>query len=215
MKKKRIIKIVFNILLFIVLSGLGLFFLFKSNIDKEITQSINNDIIDNFEQSKERYKVPKIQSKITEVDSDIEIKNNMLGYVVSEDLKLKEPIFDSPTEKNLMNGLTVGKEGFTLDQQNVVLAGHRVLGVNKRFWNLPNAENGMIVKIYTKEKIYTYKIYNKFVVKDTGTYILNQDKSKDRMLTMFTCTNYSNRKRGFQDRLVVLAKLEKEEFRNK
>ena len=215
MKKKKIIKIVFSVLLFIIFLILGLFFLFKSNIDKEITQSINNNIIENFEQRQEEYKVPKIQSQITEVESNIEIKNNMLGYVISEDLKLKEPIFDNPTEKNLMNGLTVGKEGFTLEQQNVVLAGHRILGVNKRFWNLPNAKNGMIVKVYTKEKIYTYKIYNKFIVKDTDTYILEQNENKDKMLTMFTCTNYSNRKQEFQDRLVVLAKLENEQVRKK
>lgn len=84
---------------------------------------------------------------------------------------------------------------------NSVLLGHRNYVYGHFFRKLDKLEAGDRVVIKKDENIYTYVIYESFVVKPEDTWVL--DKTSDSIITMITCTPIGT----YTDRLVVRGEL--------
>jgi len=80
---------------------------------------------------------------------------------------------------------------------NSVLLGHRNYLYGHFFRKLDELEAGDSVVIKKDENIYTYVIYESFVVKPEDTWVL--DETSDAIITMITCTPIGT----YTDRLVV------------
>jgi LPXTG-site transpeptidase (sortase) family protein len=90
---------------------------------------------------------------------------------------------------------------------NTGLAGHvdLVTGEKGPFWNLRNLRSGDEVKLYTAQRIYTYRVSEQKVVEDTDLTVI-QESTKPK-LTLITCTGWNNQVRLYLQRLVVSAEL--------
>jgi sortase A len=80
---------------------------------------------------------------------------------------------------------------------NSVLLGHRNYLYGHFFRKLDELETGDKVVIKKDENIYTYVIYESFVVKPEDTWVL--DQTSDSIITMITCTPIGT----YTDRLIV------------
>ena len=147
----------------------------------------------------------------TDNDSKIKLTDSMLGVLKIDDINIQEPIFQDVTEINLINGVATAQEPSTLDAQNVVIAGHSVQGVGRRFNNLNKIKMGTKVQIISKDKLRTYEVSRIYDVMPTQVEILDQHEGKDKILTMFTCDNYNPQTGEWDSRFVVEAKLIGEE----
>lgn len=80
---------------------------------------------------------------------------------------------------------------------NYVLLGHRNYVYGHFFRNLDKLEVGDEVKITVANNVYTYTVYESFVVKPEDVWVLEQ--TKDSIVTMITCTPIGT----YEDRLIV------------
>jgi sortase A len=91
--------------------------------------------------------------------------------------------------------------------QNFVIAGHRSHTYGKFFNRLDELQKGDHIIIYVQNKVLTYKVFNKKIVKPTETDVIYPIKNKS-MVTLVTCHPlYSNKQR-----LIVFTELEKEKI---
>ena len=99
------------------------------------------------------------------------------------------------------------------EKNNMVLAGHVTLtrGVGP-FIHLEDLEVGDQVIVYAEEKAYSYSVVSKEPVAPTDVYVAHP--TSDATLTLLTCTNWDPERRGYLERLVVVAKPVKLELGN-
>ncbi|WP_185762555.1 sortase [Bacillus methanolicus] len=93
--------------------------------------------------------------------------------------------------------------------QNFVIAGHRSYTYGKFFNRLDELQKGDYIIINVQNKVLTYKVFNKKIVKPTETDIIYPIKNKS-MVTLVTChPKYSDKQR-----LIVFAELEAEQIKD-
>lgn len=204
--KNRLINIAIVILLLI-----SLFLLFKNQIREYLTGQSNDKIITAYKNNQSNVKIPWWQKLFTENSSDIQLTDSMLGVLLIDDLKIKEPIFQGDSEINLINGVATVDINQTLDDQNVVLAGHSVQGIDIRFYNLRKMKLGTKVQIVSKDRLLTYEVTKIYNVGEAQVEILNQHPGEPHILTMFTCDAYNYKTGNWDERFVVEAKFIGEE----
>lgn len=104
------------------------------------------------------------------------------------DIRIKAPVLEGTDNKTLSRaaGHFVGTGD--VGSGNYCIAGHSSVIYKEYFNNLKNAEIGMEITLWDKEKKrYKYAITDKFIVEPDETWILN-DFGDDR-ITIVTCTD--------------------------
>ncbi len=153
-------------------------------------------IEDEFEEENEiedsKDKLPKIsklnKKNVSDDEKEIQLKKaGVLGIIKIDKIKLKLPILEGATEKNLKKGAARIKGTSAIGEVgNVALAGHRS-HTNGRFFNrLDELEVGDQIVIETDNKTYYYKIYKKIIVEPEDISVLDHN-NKDHILTLVTC----------------------------
>lgn len=209
-RNKKIKNIIINIIIVILLLTSGVL-IFKNQIREYLTGSVNNKIITAYRNNENSVNIPWWQKMFTDNSSNIELSDSMLGILVIDDLKIQEPIFQGDSEINLINGVATVDYKQTLDDQNVVLAGHSVQGIDIRFYNLRKIQVGTKVQIITKDRLLTYEVTKLYNVNDTQVEILDQHPGDPKILTMFTCDAYNYNTGVWEERFVVESKFLGEE----
>ncbi len=103
-------------------------------------------------------------------------------------LEIKAPVLDGTDNEILSEAaghfIGTGEVG----SGNYCIAGHSSTIYKEYFNNLKNAELGMKISLYDKEKkCYTYTVAENFIVEPNETWVLN-DFGDDRV-TIITCTD--------------------------
>ena len=206
---KKAKNIIINILI-VVLLATSAVLIFKNQIREFLTANNNDKVITAFKNNEGDVGIPWWQKWFTD-QTDIKITDSMIGILKIDDLKIQEPILRGDTEENLLNGVTTVDVNQTLNDQNIVLAGHNIQGVDIRFYNLNKIKEGMKVQIISKDKLLTYEVSKLYDVVPTQVEILEQHPDQPKKLTMFTCDGYNAATGVWETRFVVEAKFIGEE----
>lgn len=207
---KKLKNIIINILIVILLLA-SLLLIFKNQIREYLTSQTNDRIITAYKNNEKDVNIPWWQKAFTDNTANIQLTDSMLGILLIDDLKIQEPIFQGDSEINLINGVATVDFNQTLNDQNVVLAGHSVQGIDIRFYNLRKITPGTKVQIVSKDKLLTYEVTRTYNVNDTQVEILDQHPGQPHILTMFTCDAYNYKTGVWEERFVVESKLIGEE----
>lgn len=118
-----------------------------------------------------------------------------LGVIDIPKINVSYPIINDCTEENLNIAPTklVGPEPNTIG--NLVIVGHN--NWNKEFFsNLYKLENDDIIELTdTSGNKLTYKVYDKYEIKQDDFSCLNQNTNGQIELTLLTCVKFNNSKR--------------------
>lgn len=130
-----------------------------------------------------------------------------IATIKIDKIKLKLPVVEGATQKNLKSAAAHLKETTALGQVgNAAIAGHRMRSKGRLFNRLGEVEVGdkivVETKGQTKDQSYTYKVYKISIVKPTDVSVLNYNK-KDKLLTLITCDPIVNP----THRLIIHAKM--------
>jgi len=118
-----------------------------------------------------------------------------IGVIIIPKIDISYPIINECTDENLniaptkFLGPTINTEG------NLVVVGHN--NWNKDFFsNLHKLENGDVVELIdTSGNKLTYRVYNKYEIKQDDFFCLEQDTNGKTELTLITCIKYQKAKR--------------------
>lgn len=130
-------------------------------------------------------------------------KLNPIATLKIDKIKLKLPVVEGATQKNLKSATAHLKETAAFGQVgNAAIAGHRMRSKGRLFNRLGEVEVGDKIVVETKAKTYTYTVYKVSIVEPTDVSVLNFNK-KDKLLTLITCDPIVNP----THRLIIHAKL--------
>lgn len=133
------------------------------------------------------------------ISRELRIKQLLKENIVVEinDLDIKAPVLEGTDKDTLSIGAGHFKDTGSVGSGNFCIAGHSSVIYKEYFNNLKNAEIGMQINLYDKNKnCYTYFVTDSFVVYPDETWVLN-DFDDDR-ITIVTCTD-----NGAQRQVVV------------
>lgn len=131
-----------------------------------------------------------------------------IGMLTIPKIDLKTPIVEGATPENIKYAVghlpsSSSLNGLGKTDQNFAIAGHRSYTYGQFFNRLDELEKGNQLILTTKNKEYTYKIYDKKIVKPTDVEVIYPVEGKS-IITLITChPKYSNKQR-----LIVFAELE-------
>lgn len=123
-----------------------------------------------------------------------------IGMLAIPKIDLKTPIVEGATPENIKYAVGHLPSSGSLNElgktnQNFAIAGHRSYTYGQFFNRLDELEKGNEIILTTKNKEYTYKIYQKKIVKPTDVDVIKPVKGKST-LTLITChPKYSNKQR--------------------
>lgn len=130
-------------------------------------------------------------------------KITSIGTIKIDKIKLKLPVVEGATQKNMKSAAAHLKETTAIGQiGNAAIAGHRMRSKGRLFNRLGEVEVGDKIVVDTKEKSYTYTVYKVSIVKPTDVSVLNYN-NKDKLLTLITCDPIVNP----THRLIIHAKM--------
>lgn len=116
------------------------------------------------------------------------VKQNVLGVIVIDKIKIKYPIVEGVQKENLRTAIGHIPGTAPLGQPgNCALAGHRNYTFGRYFNRLDELDSGDEITIKTKQKDYVYKVYEKLVVVPNDVSVIKGGED-DRILTLITCT---------------------------
>ncbi len=127
---------------------------------------------------------------IRKIHREIQKQKMFRENVVVEitELKIKAPVLEGTDNKTLSKAVGHFIGTGEVGSGNYCIAGHSSTIYKEYFNNLKNAEIGMEIDLYDKEKnCYTYTITDYFIVEPNEVWILN-DFNDDR-ITIVTCTD--------------------------
>ncbi|MDQ0215278.1 sortase A [Oikeobacillus pervagus] len=146
---------------------------------------------------------------------------DVLGILEIPKIDLKTPIAEGARAEDIRYAVghlpSSGKVGnLGKKNQNFAIAGHRSYTYGKFFNRLDELNEGNNIIVYARNKIFTYKVFDKKIVKPTDVDVMNPLKDQS-IITLITChPKYSDK-----ERLIVFSELVSEktldgsEFRNK
>lgn len=123
-----------------------------------------------------------------------------IGILQIPRINLKTPIVEGVTQDDIRYAVGHFPSSSSInalgeENQNFAIAGHRSYTYGKFFNRLNELENGDKIIIYTKNKIFTYKVYEKRIVLPTDVGVVFPIKGKS-VVTLVTChPMYSSKKR--------------------
>lgn len=112
--------------------------------------------------------------------------NNAIGVVSIPSVNLEEPILYGTTNENLMFGATTMKPEQKMGQGNYTLAGHSHPTRNILFQPIRHVNNGDLIYVTDKNKVYTYKVTDKKVVMPDKVEVLD-DVTGRELVTLVSC----------------------------
>ncbi len=127
---------------------------------------------------------------IRKINREIQRQKLLMNNVVVEitDLKIKAPVLEGTDNETLSKAVGHFNETGTVGSGNYCIAGHSSTIYKEYFNDLKNAEIGMEINLYDKEKkCYTYTVSEKFIIEPNEIWVLN-DFGDDRV-TIITCTD--------------------------
>jgi sortase A len=149
---------------------------------------------------------PIHQTQLVEPEKKEQLKPippNIVGIIEISTINLKLPILKGTSEKVLDVGAgylegTVypGHEG------NSAIAAHRSRTFGKMFNRLAEIHSGDEIVIETKEGLFRYVVYDKFIVKPTDLSVLKNSEN-EKIITLITCHPLKNP----THRLIIKARL--------
>lgn len=131
-----------------------------------------------------------------------------IGMLIIPKIDLKTPIVEGAAPENIKYAVGHLPSSGTLNglgktDQNFAIAGHRSYTYGQFFNRLDELAKGNQIILTTKNKEYTYKIYDKKIVKPTDVEVIYPVKGKS-IITLITC----HPKHSNKQRLIVFAELE-------
>ncbi|WP_368679788.1 class A sortase SrtA [Staphylococcus pseudoxylosus] len=172
----------------------------KPHIDDYLTKKDNETKI-------ETYDKDAVNNKNQEVEIPKD-KTKMAGYLSVPDADIKTPVYPGPaTPEQLNRGVSFAEADESLEEQNIVIAGHTYTGGSDyQFSNLPDAKVGSKVYLKTGNKKKEYKIVKIFDVKPEDIEVLEEQQSTKQQLTLITCDNYNEQTNQWEERKIFIAK---------
>lgn len=137
----------------------------------------------------------------TEYDTRRLYGQDIVGIIEIPAIDLIYALVEGVEDENI--GVAIGHFPSTAkpgDVGNCCLAGHNGGRYGRYFGDIVDLnENDEILITSLDGLVYTYKVHQKFIVEPTDTYILEDQDSSSRILTLVTCTNHG------KQRLIVRA----------
>ena len=130
--------------------------------------------------------------------------NDIIGILYIPDIDTKLPIFNEPTNENLMTGTSIVNTNQQMGQLNYTLIGHYSKNKSVLFGALMDIEINSPIFISDGSNLYKYKTVETLVVDDTEVSMISIDKYSDPTISLMTC--YYSSKTG--KRFFVIGKLE-------
>src|SRR5699024_7659238 len=179
---------------------------FWQDIREYFTDSVNNRVIEAFQNGESDVEVNTVESFITDIEpytsaetsedgqaqEDIDLNEDMAGILNIESADISEPLyFGEVTDNKLRNVISFVNDGDHLDMQNLPIAGHKVEGAGIRFNYLDRAEIGDSVELVTREEVREYEITEIFNVNPSQVEVMDQTEGNPQELTLITCDVYN------------------------
>ncbi len=176
----------------ILLIVVGVSLIASVGYKKYVTTKRNNQLIEDFRDS---INTPQVEDKDEEDDNYLEEQDEEIDIDEINAIAIMEiPSID------LMQGIVEGIGNNVIkyylghfpesaqpgEEGNFAVAGHRVSSYTDAFVNLYKVKPGDDIKVTTREKVYTYKINEVFVVDPEDVYVL--EESDEATITLVTCT---------------------------
>ncbi|WP_028609964.1 sortase [Paenibacillus harenae] len=114
-------------------------------------------------------------------------KPSPIATITIDSIKLKLPVLEGATQKNMKSAAAHLKETTAIGQVgNAAIAGHRMRSKGRLFNRLGEMEVGDKIVIKTKDETFTYTVYKISIVEPTDVSVLNYN-NRDKLLTLITC----------------------------
>ncbi|WP_435373896.1 class A sortase SrtA [Staphylococcus nepalensis] len=171
----------------------------KPKIDDYFAQKDNENKIEHYDKHSKENKNKKV-----EIPKD---KTQMAGYLSVSDADIKTPVYPGPaTPEQLDRGVSFAEENESLDDQNIAIAGHTMVGHSDyQFSRLPEAKKGSKIYFKVGEAQREYKITEIYDVKPDAVEILDEQPTDKKQLTLITCDNYNEQTGEWEDRKIFIA----------
>lgn len=146
---------------------------------------------------------PAVEASAAPSATPSSAKLSPIATISIESIKLKLPVLEGATQKNMKSAAAHLTETTEIGQVgNAAIAGHRMRAKGRLFNRLGDVEIGDQIVVETKGETYTYTVYNVSVVEPTDVSVLNYN-DKDKLLTLITCDPIINP----THRLIIHAKM--------
>lgn len=146
---------------------------------------------------------PTIAPAATSIEAPKEQKITPIATIKIDKIKLKLPVVEGATQKNLKSATAHLKETTAIGKVgNAAIAGHRMRSKGRLFNRLGEVEVGDKIVVQTKQETFTYTVYKVSIVEPTDVSVLNYN-DKDKLLTLITCDPIVNP----THRLIIHAKI--------
>ncbi|MGV3019805.1 class A sortase SrtA, partial [Streptococcus thoraltensis] len=158
----------------------------KPHIDNYLHDKDKDEKIEQYDKNvKEQASKDKKQQAKPQIPKD---KSKVAGYIEIPDADIKEPVYPGPaTPEQLNRGVSFAEENESLDDQNISIAGHTFIDrPNYQFTNLKAAKKGSMVYFKVGNETRKYKMTSIRDVKPTDVEVLDEQKGKDKQLTLIT-----------------------------
>ena len=191
-KKGKLNKKKFAIVLIILLLVLVLYVVFIKKNDEEVVET-NTNIVNYIQENDVSNEISNVL--VNDVDLKEYVDTDMpdyiqgygvLGQIVIDEIDMENYILDSTDDYSL--NLAVTKfYGPDLNQRgNFVITGHNARGLFNNLKKLEVGDTFYIIDKETEEKV-TYRINEKKTISPTDLDCLNQDTNNKRVVTLITC----------------------------
>lgn len=175
------IKIIFSIILLIILS----IYLFRYNLKK--IRIIENK------------KIVAINNKDNPLAND-----NSKNYIEIKNKLDKKPIIYKTDGQSLEKGVGIMEHSVMFSNKGqTILSGHRETYFNQ----LKLVKENDIVDIFFNDKLYKYRVYKMYHVKEDEAYLVYDDNLKENELVLITCYPIDGIDKNPKYRYIVKAKL--------
>lgn len=123
----------------------------------------------------------------TAVPVSTETKAAPIATIRIPSIKLKLPVLEGATQKNLKSAAAHLKETAPIGEiGNAAIAAHRMKAKGKLFNRLNEVKVGDEIIVETRKGTFTYTVYDLSIVEPTDVSVLNYN-DKDKRLTLITC----------------------------
>ncbi|HDC9807869.1 TPA: class A sortase SrtA [Staphylococcus aureus] len=177
----------------------------KPHIDNYLHDKDKDEKIEQYDKNvKEQASKDKKQQAKPQIPKD---KSKVAGYIEIPDADIKEPVYPGPaTPEQLNRGVSFAEENESLDDQNISIAGHTFIDrPNYQFTNLKAAKKGSMVYFKVGNETRKYKMTSIRDVKPTDVEVLDEQKGKDKQLTLITCDDYNEKTGIWEKRKIFVA----------
>lgn len=123
--------------------------------------------------------------------------DDIIGILYIPDINTKLPIFNNPTNENLMLGTTIVNSNQRMGELNYPLIGHYSKNKSVLFGALMDINIGSEILVSDGFYLYKYVTTNTYIVDDTKTDMIDINKYSNPTISLMTCYYSSNTGKRF------------------